>query len=51
MVTLTKDGGVKIVSPESTLIPLLKKQGWVVEGEEVTDAPRRGRPPKEKAEE
>lgn len=49
MITLKKDDGVKVVSPESALIPLLKKQGWVVEGEEA-EAPKRGRPAKEKAE-
>jgi hypothetical protein len=46
MVTLHKDGGVKVLSPESELIPVLKAQGWVAEGEQ--EAPRRGRPPKEK---
>lgn len=49
MLKLTKDGGVKVLSPESTLIPLLKAEGWVAEGDEIAaDAPRRGRPPKEK---
>lgn len=49
MLKLTKDGGVKFLSPESTLIPLLKAEGWVAEGDEVAaDAPRRGRPPKPK---
>ena len=46
MLTLHKDGGVKVVDPNSSLLPLLKSLGWVVEGEEA--APRRGRPPKEK---
>ncbi len=49
MITLHKDGGTKVLSPESTLIPLLLAEGWVAEGDEIAaDAPRRGRPPKPK---
>jgi hypothetical protein len=47
MVKLIKGDAVKILSPESSLIPLLKHEGWIVEGEKVEEAPRRGRPPKE----
>lgn len=46
MLTLKKDGALKIIDPESSLLPLLKKQGWMIDGEE--ESPRRGRPPKEK---
>ena len=37
MITLVKDGGVKNLSPESSLIAVLKAQGWIVEGEEAFD--------------
>lgn len=30
-----KDAGVKVLSPESSLIPLLLDDGWVEEGAEV----------------
>jgi hypothetical protein len=33
MVTLTKGDAVKVLSPESSLIEVLKKDGWLVEGE------------------
>jgi len=36
MVTLIKDGGVKYLSDDSSLIPDLKKDGWVCEGEEIS---------------
>lgn len=34
MITLLKDGGVKCLDDSSSLIPVLKKAGWVVDGEE-----------------
>ncbi|TXH18925.1 MAG: hypothetical protein E6R03_01320 [Hyphomicrobiaceae bacterium] len=37
MITLVKDGSQKFLDENSTLIPVLKSQGWVVEGEEVDD--------------
>ncbi len=39
MVTMKKAQATKILSPESSLIPLLKEEGWVVEGEECGDEP------------
>lgn len=53
MITLHKNGGVKVLSPESTLIPVLKEKGWVAEGDTLDEdhpAPekRRGRPAKNK---
>lgn len=52
MIKLTKGDAVKALSSESVLIDFLKSQGWTVEGEKSeavsVDAPRRGRPPKEK---
>jgi hypothetical protein len=50
MIKLIKGDAVKVLSPESSLLALLEVEGWTVEGEEK-EAPRRGRPPKEKAEE
>lgn len=49
MITFRKGDGVKFVSSESTLIPILKATGWVADGEaeqEEAVPPRRGRPPK-----
>lgn len=34
MITLTKNGGVKVISEESTLVQALKDDGWVMEGED-----------------
>lgn len=34
MLTFYKGDGVKIIDPESALIPTLKKTGWALEGEE-----------------
>lgn len=39
MLILIKGGNKKFLDDESTLIPLLKKEGWVVEGEETIDEP------------
>lgn len=36
MLEFKKDGNLKLIDPESNLIPLLKADGWVVEGEEET---------------
>lgn len=33
-----KDGGVKVLSPESSLIPLLLANGWIEEGAAVKTA-------------
>jgi len=33
MLKFIKDDCVKIIDPESSLIPVLKEQGWLVEGE------------------
>lgn len=35
MLTFRKGDAVKILSPESTLIELLKREGWAVDGEVV----------------
>lgn len=50
MLKFIKGDAVKHIDPQSSLIPLLRHEGWVVEGETAAaeDAPRRGRPPKEK---
>ena len=37
MLKLIKGESVKILDPQSTLIPVLKKQGWKVEGEKDED--------------
>lgn len=34
MITLTKNGGVKVISDESSLVQRLKDDGWKIEGEE-----------------
>jgi len=36
MLKLHKDGGLKVVDPASSLIPLLRADGWVCEGEEIS---------------
>lgn len=46
MMKFTKGGLVKLIDQNSSLVPLLRADGWVVEGE--TPPARRGRPPKEK---
>lgn len=38
MITLYKDGGVKILDDESCLIPILKADGWAVDGEDERSA-------------
>ena len=37
MLKLIKGESVKILDPQSTLIPVLKEQGWKVEGEKDED--------------
>lgn len=34
MLEFKKNGKLKLIDPESNLIPLLKADGWIVEGEE-----------------
>lgn len=34
MITLTKNGGTKVISDESTLIQALKDDGWSIDGED-----------------
>jgi len=52
MIRLTKGESVKMLDPQSSLIPFLKHEGWVAEGEKVVErdfvtedhpAPRRKR--------
>jgi hypothetical protein len=35
MLKFVKDNAVKFISPESSLIPILRHEGWTVEGETV----------------
>lgn len=37
MLKFTKGDAVKLIDPESKLIPVLKEQGWVVEGGKAED--------------
>lgn len=37
MITLKKDGSTKLVDEGSVLIPILKGDGWLIDGEAVTD--------------
>lgn len=39
MLKFTKDGAVKIIDPESKLIPILEKDGWEVEGKKSVVKP------------
>lgn len=40
MLTFKKGDAVKFIDPESSLIPVLKHEGWKAEGEEDLDALR-----------
>lgn len=54
MITFKKGDWVKYIDPSSTLIDVLKSEGWKAEGDvsldvdnqDTVDKPRRGRPPK-----
>lgn len=40
MLKFEKDGNVKLIDPNSQLIPILKEDGWIVEGGKVSDDDR-----------
>jgi hypothetical protein len=49
VITFRKGEAVKFIDEGSVVIPVLRADGWVADGEvevEETPPPRRGRPPK-----